>query len=177
MRKPEVLFHIQINDPISKFVKPYKKPKIDQDNGKEVSEKVYYLNNNIFFGNSIHWATQYEIINFAKDWLMPFLMEVPKIEKCKIEIVYHHHKTNWDLDNKGAFWMKILLDLLKTPNQGQLDKADKYNNYVRSVDSLPDDTVQHVNGYKVDFERGAHCLEIKIIGYKQQFKKQETLFQ
>lgn len=176
MREPELLAHLKIIDPVAKFVKVYSKPKIDENTGKEITEKVYYLNNNIFFGNSVHWSRQYEIINFAKDWLMPYLLELPKIEKCKVEIVYHHTKDTWDLDNKGAFWMKILLDLLKTPTEGQIQKAEKYNSFVRSVECLPDDTVRHVNGYKVDFERGQHCLEIKLIGYKQQFKKQEKLF-
>jgi hypothetical protein len=177
MKEPEVLAHLKLLDPPSKYFKKHKKPKYDDDKGKLILGKDYYLTNNIFFGNSIHWSTQYEIINFAKDWLYLRLLDLPKIVKCRIDIVYHHPTDNWDLDNKGAFWLKMILDILKTPTEKQHAKAKRYNSYIKTVNCIPDDTVRYVTGYSVEYNKGVHCLEIKITGFLDDFGKQEKLFQ
>ena len=163
---PEVISHFTIDEPPTKYVVKYKRPKKDEETGKIITEKVYYLNANIFYGNNVHWSIQYEIINFAKDWLLPFFMEIPKILKCKIEFIYYHPSDTWDLDNKDAFWRKVLLDILKTPTENQKAKAAREKRRIRTVEKLPDDTVRFVNGFKCDYELGAHRLEIKIIGFK-----------
>ena len=159
----KILFHIEIMDPPSKYEKSLKRIKVDKKTGNLITKNTYYLSNNIFYGNNLHWMIQYEIINYTKDWLMPYLKDVPKIKKCEIELIYYRETEQFDLDNKTGFWMKILLDLLKTPTKKQKDKALRNNTWIRSVEALPDDTVKYVDGLIARFKPGKHRLEIKII--------------
>ena len=162
----ETLVHIEIQDPPTYYDHGYKKPKYDEEKQKLITKKRYYLTNNIFFGNNTHWKIQYDIINYAKDWFQPFLSDTPKIRKCRIELTYYSENDTWDLDNKSSFWIKILLDLLKTPTQKQQLKARQNGKWIRSVEAIPDDTVKYINGISAFHAYGKHRMEIKIIERK-----------
>jgi hypothetical protein len=77
------------------------------------------------------------VINFAKTWLFAgigeqkawggsWFSEFP----LAVEIVVANNKTgNWDIDNKGYFWSKVLLDLLR-------EKKAIPEDHVRVISSL-----------------------------------------
>jgi hypothetical protein len=168
----EVIFHKTLPDPPTKWVYERKKVKINK-RGELVGDTTHYLTANLFYGD-VHWVTRNTVVKFAKEWLVQFLTDIPELEKCQIEITYHHTSDGFDLDNKLYFWVKILLDILKTPSSRQEAKAIDYDNEIISIKCLKDDTVQYVDRINMDFKRGATALEIKIIGRKSAV--QETLF-
>ena len=168
----ELLFHVIINDPITKYVKANKKIKLDKKN-RIIKEEVYYLTANIFYDGT-HWAIKSKVVNYAKDWIIWFLKDIPKIEKCKLEITYHHNTDSFDLDNKVYFWAKIILDLMKTPTSKQIIKANEYNNPIKTLSVLKDDTVKYVDDIHMKYLRGSPAIEIRITGRRE--VKQEQLF-
>jgi hypothetical protein len=168
----EVLFHEVIKDPPTKYVFVQKKIKLDK-NGQIKKDAVYYLTANLFYDGT-HWAIKNKVVSFAKDWIIWHLKKVPKIEKCRIEITYHHPTDTFDLDNKVYFWIKIILDLLKTPTSAQIIKAQEYNNPIKTLSVLDDDTVRFVDGIDMKYKRGESAIELKIIGRHKQ--EQQSLF-
>lgn len=168
----DTLFHIVISDPPTKYVFHRQREKINDD-GSVKKEKVEYLTANLFYGDQ-HWSVRYTVVNYAKDWIIPFLQKMPKIQKCKIEITYYYPTDGFDLDNKLYFWIKIILDVMKTPNSDEILKAQKYKNTVKSIDKIQDDSVRFVDEIKMKYQRGAPALELKIIGILKD--EQGTLF-
>lgn len=169
---PELLYHVIINDPPSRWVMPRKR-KAFKDDGTEKKEDVYYLTANIFYGDT-HWAIKGKIVNYAKDWIFPFLHAMPKMEKCQIGITYHCHTDGFDLDNKAYFWIKIILDLMKTPSSAQIIEAEKYKNPIKTVRALPDDTVRYVDQINMRYKKGSPAIELKVFG--RLLNEQVTLF-
>lgn len=166
----DTIYHVTISDPPTQYIVVNKRKKRDKE-GKIIKDKVHYLTANIFY-SGVHWQTQSIIVNFAKDWIMWFLKEMPKIQKCNIEITYHHPTDTFDLDNKCYFWIKIILDLMKTPTSTQILKALEYNNPIKTIRTLPDDTVRFVDGINMRYKKGAPAIEIKINGRKQEEQTQ-----
>ena len=168
----EVLFHKIIYDPPTKYVTPNKKGKLDKE-GKVKKDGVSYLTNNIFYGG-VHFAVRNKIVLFSKEWIVWFLKDIPKMRKCSVEITYHHPTDTFDLDNKVGYWAKIILDLLKTPTQKQIDKAIKYKNPIISLNVLDDDTVRYIDEIVMRYKKGESAIELKITGYSKE--EQQTLF-
>lgn len=168
----DVLFHAVLKDPPVKYVEVRKKIKLDKD-GKIKKDNVYYLTANVFY-NGTHFIIRSKIVNFAKDWLLWNLKKIPPIEKCKLEIIYHHPTDTFDLDNKAYFWTKMILDLLKTPSSRQIINSQRYSNEIKSLGVLKDDTVRYVDEIKMKYVRGESALEIKLTGRAE--NKQGNLF-
>lgn len=167
----ETIYKKTIIDPPSKWVHKRTAPKqvkYKKSNGdhayKLVHEDVHYLTANLFYADSIHWATKQKIVDFAKEWLIQHIEDIPKIEKCRIRITYYKTKDNFDIDNKAYFWAKMLLDIMKTPSQKQLARAEKYNSKVFTIASLNDDSVKFVDGVDMRFKNGKHAIKIRIKG-------------
>jgi hypothetical protein len=168
----DILFHEMFRDPPTKYEKINKKIKLDSK-GKLIEKDVNYLTANIFYDGT-HWAIKSKVVNFAKEWMMQHIQEIPKIEKCKIEITYHFPTDNFDLDNKVYFWTKILLDLMKTPSSKQIINAEKYDNEIKTINVLKDDTVRFVDEINMKYKKGYPAIELKIIGRLEQ--TQQSLF-
>lgn len=168
----ETLFHVVIKDPPTKYVMPNKKQKLDND-GQVKKDGVVYLTANAFYGG-LHFAVRNKIVNYAKDWIFYFLTKMPKIQKCQIEITYHHTTDTFDLDNKVYFWTKIILDLMKTPTSKQIIQAAKYKNTIKSLNVLDDDNVKFIDKITMAYTKGESAIEIKITGTLKE--EQQTLF-
>lgn len=166
----DTIYHVTISDPPTKYIIENKKKKVDKK-GEIKKDAVYYLTANLFYDGT-HWAIKSKVVNFAKDWIIWFLKDMPKIQKCDIEITYHHPTDTFDLDNKVYFWIKIILDLMKTPTSGQIKNAEKYSNDIKTIRTLPDDTVRFVDGINMRYKKGAPAIEIKINGRKQEEQTQ-----
>lgn len=169
----EVIFHKVLPDPPYKYVNERKRIKINSK-GEIVGDTIVYLTLNMFYGAEIHWSLRNKVVKWCKEWLLPYISDIPKLEKCKIKIIYHHNKDTWDLDNKAFFWNKILQDILKTPTSKQEAKALEYENEIITINSIPDDTVRFINDIHVKYKVGSPALEIKIKGRKAAI--QGTLF-
>lgn len=159
----EKIYHVEIKDPPSKYTITNKRAKLDKKGNPYLPKKDYYLTANLFYDNT-HWTVKSEIVNYVKEWIMPFLYQMPKIEKCYIELIYKHPTDTFDIDNKGYFWGKILLDLMKSPTTGQIKRSMNYSNGIKSLNVLQEDTVRFVTGVHYRYEKGEPALEIIIYG-------------
>lgn len=161
----EILAHFEILDPPSKYI-IQKKTKKDQ---------TIYLTNNLFYGGVYHWAVQRKCINYAKDSIIHYFNHIPKMSRCNIELIYHSPKNTFDLDNKAGFWVKMILDIMKTPSEKERLKAAQYNNTIRSISVLPDDSAKFVKEISMKYKKGSHRLEIIIHGIRQD--EQQSIFE
>lgn len=168
----ELIKHIEIIDPPYKWVKVAKR-KVDPETGT-LAIDTYYLNANIFFGNNTHFAIQYKIINFAKDFVVWHLKDIPKLEKMQLHLTYQHPKDTWDLDNKAYFWQKIILDLLKTPSDAQVAKALEGKRRLQTLRVIPDDTIRYVDKLVARGKLGRHALILDIFG--RRMAEQQKIF-
>ena len=103
-----------------------------------IGKKKYYLTNNIFYGG-VHWAIRKKLVEMCKLYLMSKLGRYKTIEESEfpvgIEIVYSSPKHTFDIDNKAGYWLKVLLDLIKTKG------------------IVPDDNVKFVSSIKSSYKR------------------------
>lgn len=162
----EKLAHFEIMNPPSKYVQ-VRKNKIDPDTGK-LKETTHYLTYNLFFSQNVHWSVLRKIINYCKDFILPFFQHIPKMEKFHIHVIYYRPDDNFDLDNKVAFWLKIILDLMKTPSSKEIIKAQKYRSIIKTVEVIPDDSVRFIPKQTMEYKRGQHKMEIIIHGIKEE---------
>lgn len=158
----EEIFHKVLRYPPTKWVNVRKKIKIDKD-GNLKKEDTYYLTANLFYDGT-HWAIKNKIMKFAKEWIVWQIKEVPELEKCRIKLVYHHPTDTFDLDNKLYFWVKVILDIMKTPSQKQILNAEEFKNPIITINSLKDDTVRFIDQIYMEYERGPAALELQITG-------------
>lgn len=161
----EKIYHIVISDPPTKYTIKKKRAKLDKKGQPYLPESVHYLTANLFYDGT-HWMIKSEIINYVKSWILPFLYQMPKIEKCRIKFIYHHNTDTFDLDNKAYFWVKVLLDIMKTPSTKQVMRSKNYSNGIKTVNALKDDTVRYVDGINMKYKKGTPALEIIIYGRK-----------
>jgi len=94
-----VITEIEIPEPIEYIAIGKKKP------------KKYYLTANIFYGTINHFIRA-DIVTKCKWFLHNHLQKIPKIE-CPIALVIEYHtekNTEFDIDNKGFFWGKLIQD-------------------------------------------------------------------
>ena len=157
----ELIKEIIIENPPTKYV-DRKKTKIDPKTGK-LKEDVYYLTANLFYSGTQYFIRA-KITNAIKQYLMPHLKGIPKLSKCQIEVVYQKPQDNFDLDNKAYFWVKMILDLLKTPSSRQLKNAHLRGRNIKRVNVLKDDTVRYIDEITMKYKTGPHRLIIRIFG-------------
>lgn len=153
---------IVIEKPPTKYIIPYKKPKYDKD-GKLITEQVFYLTSNLFFNKNTSYHIISKIVEETKLWLVEYLKGLPDLEKIRIEFEYHK-TTHIDLDNVSFWWRKLLMDILKTPSQKQIDKAKRYKKFVVTTRTLPDDNTKHSASWKEDFFIGEHKMIFRVYG-------------
>ena len=146
--------HFEILNPPTKYILVKKRK----------TNETIYLTNNVFYGGVHHWSVQRKVINFAKDFLILFLYNIPKMNKMRLEVVYFAPESQFDLDNKGGFWVKMLLDLLKTPSDKELINAHKKGNKIKSVSVIPDDSCKYIDEIIMKYKKGPHKIEIIIHG-------------
>ncbi len=93
-------------------------------------KSTYYLTANLFY-SSVHYAVRKQVVDKAKLFLKPYLMDCPKLGKnISISIGYQSpKKTKFDLDNKAFFWQKVICDLLQTMGKIEDDNVD----YIRQI--------------------------------------------
>lgn len=89
---------VEIKDPITKMV---------------IGKKTYYLTAQIFYAG-VHFSVRKKIVDNCKWFLVAYFKMVPKyIVPIAITIEIHNKNTGvQDIDNKGYFWSKIILDQL-----------------------------------------------------------------
>ena len=144
---------IIIEDPPIKFVK---------FNKRKQAPITYYLTGNLFFNRDV-WIVN-SIIKECKRYLYPYFKDLPKLDKMELDILFERNTTQWDLDNKGYFWEKILFDILKTPSPKQLKNAYLKGNDIISVNVLHDDTVKYVTSINKRFEKGGNRIHFNFTG-------------
>ena len=91
---------------------------------------THYLTANLFY-SSVHFAVRKQVVDQAKQFLEPYLMDCPKLGKrLSVSVGYQSLKKNkFDLDNKAFFWQKIICDLLQS-----MGKLDDHNvDYIRQI--------------------------------------------
>jgi hypothetical protein len=166
----EEILKIKLYDVPTKLVVKLKNPKIrvSKKTGKQtiVTQNTYYLTANVFYAQG-HFSTRVKVTDYAKDYLISRLPFIPKLEKCIVKLTYHDPLDNFDLDNKLYFWCKMLLDILKTPSQKQIIRANKYRKPVKTLNVLQEDTVRHVDFIQMQYKTGIKALEIEILGRKK----------
>jgi len=122
-----------------------------------IGSKRYYLTNNLFYGG-VHWAVRKKLVEWSKLYLLGEIKGnikqiSPSLLSIEIEIVYHSPKHTFDIDNKAGYWLKVLLDLIK------------------SKEIVPDDNVKFISSIKSTYRRLApksdDILEIFIYSSKQ----------
>ena len=161
-------------DPPTKYIVKAKH-KVNEKTGK-LKTDTYYLTQNLFFGNnSVHYMVGYKIINFCKDFLMLHIRGVPKLLRCRIHLDYYRMDTSWDLDNKAFFWIKLVQDILKTPSNNQLIKAQYRGKKIQSLLVLREDTVKEIDELRVKYIYGEHKMVIKIYGVLEDVQSELNL--
>ena len=171
---------ITFPDPPSKYIQTAKKKvevKVNKKTGKKtvrLKETTHYLTANVWYSNDLHFSARSKIVNFAKDYLIAWCDDIPKLEKCQVELIYYRTDEGFDIDNKGAFWLKVFLDLLKTPSSKELAKAVKYKTVVKTLNVVPDDNVKYITKVSSEYKKGEHKMVIKITGRTK--NEQKSLF-
>ncbi len=165
--------HLIIQDPVSKMVTKLRTPKVDKKSGKVITHRTTYLTANAYY-EATDYHVRRRIMNFAKDWILPYLQGIPKMQKARITLTYHHPQDTLDLDNKASFWLKVILDLMKTPTDKQLQRAWEKGYQIKTLSCIHDDSVRYIDQLDLRWKRGAHCLELEILGIP--FTEQKELF-
>lgn len=153
---------IVIPYPPTKYVQSRKNIKFNE-NGTIKKEAVHYLTANLFYDGT-NFFIRAKVVDYAKEFIMPFLVGIPKLEKCEIEITYYDKKDNFDLDNKAFFWIKIILDLMKSYTDVQHQKAIERKKPIKTLNILPEDTVRYVPKITMQYARGNRAIALKIYG-------------
>lgn len=161
----ELIKTIKIPTPPTKYVHRLKN-KIDPKTGK-LKETTYYLTANLFFQGNNPFLIR-KIVQSVKRYLMEYLVDIPKMSKMRVELIYQKDKDNFDLDNKCYFWAKLILDILKTPSSRQVTNANKKGREIITTKTIKDDTVKYLDKITMAYQRGEHCLILNIYGKKQE---------
>tara|TARA_B110000285_G_C15097362_1_gene602879 strand:+ start:337 stop:732 length:396 start_codon:yes stop_codon:yes gene_type:complete len=113
-----MIYRKEIPEPIEKVVL-----------GKN-KKSTHYLTANLFY-SSVHFSVRKQVVDKAKQFLKPYLMDCPKLGKgISVSVGYQSlKKTKFDLDNKAFFWQKIICDLLQSMNKLEDDNID----YIRQI--------------------------------------------
>jgi hypothetical protein len=90
-----------------------------------VGRTEYLLTANIFYSGINHYVRS-TIIKRYKDFLYTYLSSIPKINKLCIELDFYDNAQRFDLDNKGFFWEKLILDCLRKDSKVIKNDTVKY---------------------------------------------------
>ena len=155
---------IVIENPPTDYTIYYKKPKFDKK-GKLIPYIRYYLTGNIFYSNSGSIHTNRKIVYETKEYLHKFLVGLPQLEKMRLEFEYHDTK-HIDLDNKASFWVKIFLDILKTPTSRQLLRASKEKTPkpIITTNTIADDDTKCIDEIKLKYLQGERKIVFRVFG-------------
>lgn len=171
----ELIREIIFKDPPTKWTLNYKKEKFNSK-GEKVTKQDFYLTANLFYADRTSYHITSKIINECKEYLKDNIKYLPELDKMRLEIEYRHTK-EIDLDNKAYFWAKLLLDILKIPTQRQIDNAALKKKQIISLNVIHDDTTKFIDDIRMKFERGEHCMIIRIYGrLKEQQEKLDLFF-
>lgn len=165
---------IVIIDPPTKYTRYYKKEKFDKD-GKLVTHQDFYLTGNLFYADKSSFHLISKIIQESKEFLLPHLKGIPPLDKMRLEWEYYSMK-DIDLDNKFSYWGKMILDILKTPTQRQINRALEYKKPIITTNTITDDNTKCIDEIKLRYFRGEHKMVFRIYGRPKDEQKTLDLF-
>lgn len=163
---------IVIDDPPTKYTLWYKKEKWDKE-GKLITHQDFFLTGNLFYADNTSFHLTSKIIQESKEFLMKYLKGMPPLEKMRLEFEYQSMKYI-DLDNKASYWVKIFLDILKTPTQRQINRALKYEKPIITSNTILDDNTKCIDEIKLKYFKGEHKMIFRIYGRVK--SEQKTIF-
>ena len=152
----------------------YKKPKFDKD-GKQIKHLRYYLPGNLFYSDAGSIHTVRKIIYETKEFLFSKMKGIPEMDKIRLEFEYHKMQ-DIDLDNKASFWVKVFLDILKTPSVRQVQNGIRYKRPIISTETIQDDNTKCIDNINLKFVRGEHKMVFRIYGRVKSEQKELDLF-
>jgi hypothetical protein len=158
----ELIKEIIIDNPPHKWSLVYKKEKFDAK-GKLVTHQDYYLTGNLFYSDKSSFHIISKIIQETKEFLLPYFKGLPELEKMRLDFEYHKTQ-HIDLDNKASFWLKLILDILKTPTTRQIERALHYKKPIITTNTIDDDNTKCVDELNLKFVKGEHKMIIRIYG-------------
>ena len=165
----ELIKSIIILDPPSKYV-DRRKNKIDEKTGK-LKETTYYLTANLFYASQNTFLTN-KVVDVSKSFLYDYFKDLPKLCKMNIEIIYCKNEDNFDLDNKGYFWLKCILDLIKEPNKRKTKK--KFIQTIKPLNIIQDDSCKFIKDISLRYKKEVnHKMIVNIYG---ELFNEQTLF-
>lgn len=167
----DLIKEIVFMDPPTKWTLTYKKPKFDKD-GKMITHQDFYLTGNLFYSDRTSYHLTSKIIQESKEYLFSKMKGLPELEKIKIEFEYYHTK-DIDLDNKGSYWLKLFLDILKTPTQRQISNQKKV---IITTNTIIDDSTKYLNEINLKFFKGEHKMIFRIYGVPKSTQEKLDLF-
>jgi len=170
----ELIKEIVFTDPPTKYTRMLKKPKFDKS-GKEVLKQDYYLTGNLFYADKSSFHLISKIINESKEYLYPHLRKLPELDKMRIEFEYHKMQ-HIDLDNKASYWIKLVLDVLKTPTPRQIARSEKYKKQIITTNTIADDNTKCIDSINLKFVLGEHKMIFRIYGKMKDEQKTLDLF-
>ncbi len=165
---------IVIENPPNKWTLYYKKEKFDSK-GKLVTHQDFYLTANLFYSDRTSFHITSKIIQETKEYLYPFLKGLPELEKLRTEMEFYNVK-DIDLDNRWFFFYKLILDILKTPTQKQIDRAIKYKKPIITTNTIYDDNTKSVSEFNCKFLKGPNKIVFRIYGRAKSEQKELDLF-
>ena len=165
---------IVIDSPPYKWTLVYKKEKFD-GKGKLITHQDFYLSGNLFYSDKTSFHITSKIIYETKEFLFPFFKGLPELDKMRIEFEYHKLQ-HIDLDNIANFWLKLILDILKTPSQRQIDRALQYKKPIITTNTILDDNTKCVDDIRLKFVKGERKMIIRIFGRVKSEQKELDLF-
>ena len=153
---------IIINNPPTKWTLKYKKPKFDKD-GKKIEKQDFYLTGNLFYADRTSYHLTSKIINESKEYLYEHLKGIPELEKMRLEFEYHK-TAHIDLDNKASYWIKIMLDILKTPSIRQMGMAIERKKPIITTNTIIDDNTKCIDSISLKFMYSENKMIFRIYG-------------
>jgi hypothetical protein len=170
----ELIKEIIILDPPTKWTLKYKKPKYDSK-GDLVEKQDFYLTGNLFYADRTSYHITSKIINESKEFLFPYFSRLPELEKMRLDFEYHK-TTHIDLDNKSSYWIKLILDILKTPSSRQLANAIKHKKPIITTNTIADDNTKCIDEINTKFVLSEHKMIIRIYGRVKSTQTEMPLF-
>lgn len=170
----ELIKEIVIKDPPTKWTLKYKRPKYDINN-KLIEKTDFYLTGNLFYSGSDSMHLTRKIVHETKEYLYEFMKGLPEIEKMRLEFQYHSMK-HIDLDNKASFWIKLFLDILKTPTERQIKNSIKHKRVIITTNTIQDDNTKCIDEINLKFVKGEHLMIFRVFGRVKSEQKELDLF-
>lgn len=170
----DLIKQIIIENPPTKYTLVYKKEKFDSK-GKLVTHQDFFLTGNLFYSDRTSYHLTSKIIQQSKEFLLPHLKGLPVLDKMRLEWEYHSMK-DIDLDNKANYWIKLILDILKTPTQRQINRALEYKKPIITTNTITDDNTKCIDEIKLKYFRGEHKMVFRIYGRPKDEQKSLDLF-